>query len=346
VAPVPPAHDTHTAVGLLDQLPDHERDLTRQAAQPRWVAPMLATLTHDPFSDADWIYERKLDGERCLAFKQGGEVRLRSRNRQHLEAPYPELVEALAAQRADDFVIDGEVVAFTDGLTSFSRLQGRMQKDDPEAARATGIAIYYYVFDILHLEDHDVTRLPLRRRKRLLRQLFDWQDPLRFTTHRNQHGEEYLADACRRGWEGLIAKDARAHYVHTRSRKWLKFRCSKSQELVIGGFTDPRGERAGLGALLVGFHREGELRYAGKVGTGFDDDTLRTLRRRLGQRERTTPPFAGGKLPTEGVHWVRPDLVAEVAFTEWTREHRLRHPRYLGLRPDKDAGEVTKEEPA
>jgi bifunctional non-homologous end joining protein LigD len=331
-------------MGLLDELTDHERDLVRQSAQPRWTTPMLATLTHEPFSDPGWIYERKLDGERCLAFKQDGEVRLRSRNRQHLEAPYPELVAALTAQPADHFVIDGEVVAFAGGRTSFSRLQGRMQKDDPEAALATGIAIYYYVFDVLQLEGHDVTRLPLRRRKLLLRRLLRWQDPLRFTTHRNQHGEEFLTEACRRGWEGLIAKDAGEGYVHARSRKWLKFRCSKRQELVIGGFTDPRGERVGLGALLVGFHRGDKLRYAGKVGTGFDEDTLRTLRRRLGQRERTTPPFAGGKLPSKGVHWVRPDLVAEVAFTEWTREDRLRHPRYLGLRSDKSADQVRQED--
>jgi len=332
-------------LSLLDRLPDAARDQAREADLPEWTAPMLATLVHDAFSDPDWIYERKLDGERCLAFKEDGVVRLRSRNRQALDGAYPEVVEALADQSADGFVIDGEVVAFAGRTTSFARLQERMQKTDPDAARATGVAVYYYVFDVLHCAGHDVTRVPLRERKGLLRDLLDFGDPLRFTAHRNEDGEAYLEDACRRGWEGLVAKDAGSRYVHSRSRKWQKFRCSRRQELVIGGFTEPQGERTGLGALLLGFYRDGELRYAGKVGTGFDRETLQRLRDRLDRRERQTPPFAGGKLPHQGVHWVRPDLVAEVAFTEWTREERLRHPRYLGLRRDKTARKVRKEEP-
>ncbi len=333
-------------MSLLDRLDAAARERARPADPPRWTSPMLATLVHDAFDHPDWIFERKLDGERCLAFKQDGRVRLRSRNREALEAPYPELAAALADQAADGFVVDGEVVAFAGARTSFARLQERMQKDDPDAARATGVAVYYYVFDLLHAAGHDLTRVPLRARKGLLQALLHWQDPLRYTPHRNAEGQDLLRDACRRRWEGLIAKDGRSRYAHSRSRRWLKLRCSNQQELVIGGYTEPQGERVGFGALLVGFYAGGALRYAGKVGTGFDRDTLADLHRRLRSRERRTPPFDHGQLPSRGVHWVRPDLVAEVAFTEWTGDDRLRHPRYLGLRRDKAPRDVRKEEPA
>jgi len=335
-------------MSVLDRLDDSAREQARQTAQPRWTRPMLATLVHDAFDDEGWIFERKLDGERCLAFKQKGAVRLRSRNRETLENTYPELQEALAAQSSDGFIVDGEVVAFTGSRTSFARLQARMQKDDPDAARATGVAVYYYVFDVLYAAGHDLTGVPLRGRKAVLRALLAWDDPLRFTPHRNARGRDLLADACKRGWEGLIAKDGEATYAHSRSRRWLKLRCSSQQELVIGGYTDPEGERVGFGALLLGFYRGGELQYAGKVGTGFDDATLARLHDRLASRSRKTPPFAGqtSALPGRGVHWVRPDLVAQVAFTEWTDDDRLRHPRFLGLRRDKDPRSVRKEEPA
>ncbi len=332
-------------MSLLDRLDPDVRQHARQADQPRWTRPMLATLVHDAFDDDQWLFERKLDGERCLAFKQDGAVRLRSRNREALENAYPEIREALAGQSADGFIVDGEVVAFTGDRTSFARLQARMQKDDPDAARATGVAVYYYVFDVLHAAGHDLTDVPLRARKSVLRDLLDWEDPVRFTPHRNARGHELLADACARGWEGLIAKDGESTYAHSRSRRWLKLRCSNQQELVIGGYTDPEGSRVGFGALLLGFHRGDELQYAGKVGTGFDDDTLASLHERLRSRERETPPFTAGDLPRSGVHWVRPDLVAEIAFTEWTDDDRLRHPRFLGLRRDKDPGNVRKEEP-
>jgi DNA ligase D-like protein (predicted ligase) len=332
-------------MNVLGRLDATARARAHPADQPRWTRPMLATLVHEAFDDEAWIFERKLDGERCLAFKQDGEVRLRSRNRQDLGCAYPEIVDALVARRADGFIIDGEVVAFAGNRTSFSRLQERMQKQEPAAARATGVAVFYYVFDVLHAAGHDLTGVPLRGRKAVLRDLLDWRDPLRLTPHRNAHGQALLADACRRGWEGLVAKDGASPYAHSRSRSWRKLRCSNQQELVIGGYTDPRGSRVGFGALLVGFFRSGELRYAGKVGTGFDDETLERLHRRLAARARKTTPFTAGEPPSSGVHWVRPDLVAEVAFTEWTDDDRLRHPRYLGLRRDKEARTVGKEVP-
>jgi len=328
----------------FDGLPDRLRSKLDARDHPEWIQPMLATLTHDPFSDPDWVYERKLDGERCLAFRDGDRVRLLSRNEKKLNDSYPEIEAAIAGQSVDDFVVDGEVVAFDGNVTSFQRLQQRMQLTDRDRARSSGVAVFYYLFDILHLAGRSTERLPLRARKALLKRVFDYETRIRFTSHRNRDGEEWLDEACAKRWEGLIAKDASAAYVHSRSRKWLKFKCSNRQEMVIGGFTEPHGERLGFGALLLGFYDDGELVYAGKVGTGFDDDTLHRMRGRLDSRERATSPYDRGDPQDNDVNWVRPDLVAEIGFTEWTSDGRLRHPRFLGLRRDKKAEDVVRED--
>jgi bifunctional non-homologous end joining protein LigD len=329
----------------LAALPDEARMLAVVASQPSWAGPMLATLTDRRFSDPGWIFEPKFDGERCLAFRKGPQVRLMSRNRKPLNDHYPELAEALAAQPADDFVVDGEVVAFKDRRSSFARLQRRMQLHDPEQARRTGVAVYLYLFDVLYAAGQDLTRLGVRQRKKVLRRLLAFRDPLRFTPHRNADGEAYWREACRKGWEGVIAKRADAPYVHQRSGDWRKLKCVNQQEFVIGGYTDPKGSRQGFGALLLGYHEGGELVYAGKVGTGFDHERLADLRRRLVSLERDRPPFADGRLPRGGVHWVRPELVAQIGFSEWTGDGQLRHPRFLGLRDDKPAREVVRERP-
>ena len=313
------------------------------SAHPNWIEPMLATLTDARFSDPQWIFERKLDGVRLLVFRDGDRIRLMTRNRKLVNDTYPELIEALAEQPARDFVADGEVVTFEGDLTSFSRLQNRMQIADPDKARASNVVVYLYLFDILHLDGHDLTRLPLRRRKSLLRQALRFDDPLRFTAHRNEDGEALFERACAKDWEGLIAKDATAPYSHGRSRDWLKFKCGKGQELVIGGFTEPAGERPGFGALLLGYFEDGRLRYAGKVGTGFDNAFLESFRETLEAHRRETPPF--DDVIDEDALWVRPDLVAEIGFTEWTGSGRLRHPRFLGLRRDKAAEDVIREVP-
>lgn len=332
-------------MSLLDDLPPEERLKIRDVGSATWSPPMLATLTHEHFSNPDWIYERKLDGERVIAVRAGRSVTAYSRNQLDLSGTYPELVEALARESVDDFTIDGEVVAFDGSVTSFEMLQRRMQTRDPEQARRSGVAIYYYLFDVLHVDRHDVTGLPLRWRKRLLRRLLNFDDPLRFTPHRNTVGELYFEQACRKRWEGLIAKRAESVYVHKRSPDWLKFKCVNSQEFVIGGYTDPAGSREGFGALLIGYYEDGRLRYAGKVGTGFDERTLRDLSARLRALERPDSPFAD-KVPGERTaHWVRPELVCEIGFTEWTRDGRLRHPRFLGLRRDKGAEDVVRERP-
>ncbi|HET6877824.1 MAG TPA: non-homologous end-joining DNA ligase [Jatrophihabitans sp.] len=320
------------------------RALLRREPLPAFVKPMLATLTEARFSDPHWLFERKWDGVRCLAFRAAdGTVLLRSRNDQPLERTYPEVAEALARQSRAEAVLDGEIVSFEGRRTSFERLQGRMGLTDPDAARASGVAVYYYVFDVLHLDGHDVRALPLRDRKRLLRDAADFTDPLRFTAHRNAAGEEEYRKACARGDEGVIAKRADARYVSGRSGDWLKFKCVRDQELVIAGYTAPKGTRVGFGALLVGYHADGEFVYAGKVGTGFDTSVLRSLQQRMQQLEVSAPPFTRGRVRERDVHWVRPELVAQIGFTEWTRDGMLRHPRYLGLRTDKPAAEVIRE---
>jgi DNA ligase D-like protein (predicted ligase) len=295
---------------------------------------MKAVLSDQPFSDPGWIFERKLDGIRCGAFRTGGQVTLLSRNNLDLNGRYPEIAEALA-KPGPDLVVDGEVVAFQGGQTSFERLQQRGRRR---------VAIFYYLFDILELDGRDVTDLPLRERKRALRDAVDFGGPLRFTTHRNADGVEAYRHACASGWEGVIAKRADSPYRATRSRDWLKLKCNQAQELVIGGWTAPKGSRQRFGALLVGYYDDGRLRYAGKVGTGFDGPTLEHLGDELERREIDTPPFDDARLP-RGAHWARPELVAQVGFTEWTRDGRLRHPRFLGLRDDKASREVVRERP-
>lgn len=314
-----------------------------EAAHPDCTDPMLAVLTDARFSDENWIFERKLDGERVLIFRDGDRIRLMSRNRKCLNDTYPDLVEALLEQDAKDFVADGEVVAFDGSVTDFSTLQGRMKIKDPEEARASDIEVFLYVFDLLHLEGRDLTGLPLRERKAALGDALSFSDPVRYTQHRNAEGEAYYREACEKGWEGVIAKRADAPYHHGRSRDWLKFKCEHGQELVIGGFTDPKGSRKGFGALLVGYYEDGVLRYAGKVGTGYDDEFLAEFREELDAHERKTCPFADEV--DEQAHWVSPDFVAEIGFTEWTTHGRLRHPRFLGLRRDKAPEDVIRERP-
>jgi DNA ligase D-like protein (predicted ligase) len=303
---------------------------------------MLAILTQERFSREGWIFEPKLDGERCLAFKQGNEVRLMSRNRKLINNSYPELVDALLEQSSHDFIVDGEVVAFDGSVSSFQRLQGRMQLRNVDEARHSSIVVYYYLFDLLYLDGYDIRDLELRYRKQLLHQVLAFKDPLRFTPHIYKKGEAYYKEACEKDWEGVIAKRADSTYVSVRSRDWLKFKRVNEQEFVIGGYTDPEGQRIGFGALLIGYYDGDRLVYAGKVGTGYDEELLRRLSKELMGIQRDTSPFSGD-IKEKAVHWVSPKLVAEVGFTEWTRDGMLRHPRFLGLRRDKPAKEVIRE---
>jgi bifunctional non-homologous end joining protein LigD len=327
---------------ILDRLPADAKARLRQRAQPNWVAPMLATLTDQRFSRTGWLFEPKWDGERCLAFRRGYDLSLFSRNRKRLNEKYPEIATALSHSKLDSFIADGEIVAFKDGLTSFAKLQERMQVQRPSADLLRRVPVYFCLFDLLYLDRYDTREVQLRYRKDMLRNAFEFHDALRFTEHRETEGEAYYRKACRSGWEGIIAKNGDSVYVSRRTRDWLKFKCRQEQEFVIAGYTEPHGKRIGFGALLLGFYQKGKLMYAGKVGTGFDHDTLQRLGRKLARLEIPNSPF-GAQVQQRGVHWVKPKFIAQIGFTEWTTDNKLRHPRFLGLREDKSPKDVRRE---
>jgi ATP-dependent DNA ligase len=285
------------------------------ANMPDWLEPMAATLTQDRFIGPDWVFERKFDGIRLLAYKRGADVQLYSRNR--LPQDLPALAKTITALPAHDVILDGEVT--WDGRSA------------------------YHVFDILWLDGRAVTALPLEERRALLREL-PFEPPMqRVELVEDQAPWER---ARREGWEGVIAKRRGSPYEHRRSKHWLKMKCETSQDFVVGGFTDPQGARVGLGALLVGYYEKDALVFAGKLGTGFDTKLLLDLRNRLDATELPESPFTIAKgLPRLRAHWVRPELVVEVAFIEWTVNGKLRHPRLIGLRLDTNARDVTREQP-
>jgi len=309
-----------------------------------WVAPMAATLTRERFPGDGWVFERKLDGVRALAIRRAGHTRLLSRNRRDISAGYPEVVDALdSATRVDDFVLDGEIVAFDGDRTSFAMLQQRIHQTKPSRISLAGVPVFFYLFDMLGWDGRDARRLALSDRKGLLVDALTFADPLRFTEHRSGAGKQMYVEACRRGWEGVIAKRAASRYVSGRSRDWLKFKCLREQEFVVGGYTLPTGARHGVGALLIGHYTADGLAYAGKVGTGFTETVLAELRRTLDQVDRSTSPFLD--IPKEKTaRWVEPRLVVQVGFAEWTTAGRLRHPTYKGQRLDKDPREVVRED--
>ena len=332
-------------MSILDVLDPSERKLARKARFPNWVEPMKATLVHEAFSDPDWIFEPKLDGERCVVYKKGEEIRLMSRNEKSIGGSYPEIVAALASQKVADFVIDGEVVALKNDIPSFGMLQQRMHVIAPTKELLKNVPVVFNIFDVMHVEGHDVTALPLLARKKLLAKTVRAGRVLVRVDHRVEEGERYYEEMCGTpGQEGVIAKRAASTYQHSRSKDWLKFKCSLEQEFVIGGYTEPQGSRVGLGALLVGFYEGKDLRYAGKVGTGFGDELLRMLTTELRKIERDTSPFVDLDIKGKrSAHWVEPKLVAQIGFSEWTGTNRLRHPRFIGLRRDKNPKKVVRE---
>jgi bifunctional non-homologous end joining protein LigD len=289
---------------------------------PEWLEPMAATLTEQRFTGPEWVFERKLDGIRLLAFRDGRDVRLLSRNRLPQNASYPSVVDAVARLPVRDVILDGEATG----------VWGRAGR------------VAYHVFDVLWLQSRDVRSLPLDERRALLGRL-----PLRGPLRRVSSLTDPMPweRACREGWEGVIAKRRDSPYEHRRSPHWLKMKCEATQELVVGGFTDPQGKRVGLGALLVGFFEGEDFVFAGRVGTGtgFNAKGLLELRARLDGLETPRAPFTRGTgLPRTSAHWVRPEVVVQVAFIEWTVHGKLRHPRLLGIRVDKRPREVVREQ--
>jgi bifunctional non-homologous end joining protein LigD len=299
---------------------------------------MLATLTANYFSDPDWIFEPKLDGIRCLALKRTTGVQMFTRNKLALHDGHPEIRAALEGI-PHRYVVDGEIAATVGGRTSFSALQQRHMVP----ADRRRVKVHYHVFDVMRWDGADVRKLPALERKAVLKESGFHGGAIRLVPHRRTQGERYLREACAKGMEGIIAKRADAPYTSGRSKDWLKFKCSLEQEFVIAGWTDPQGSRTGFGALLVGYYDSGDLRYAGKVGTGYGAGALAEIAPLLKRLETEGTPFVDGPRPRPGVHWVRPELVGQVAFSEWTRDGRLRHPRFLGLREDKSPQEVVRE---
>jgi bifunctional non-homologous end joining protein LigD len=304
---------------------------------------MLASLSDRRDFDDDWLLERKFDGERCLARKDGRQVRLQSRTAKDLTTTYPEVRGALERQRHPELVLDGEVVAFDGEQTSFSRLQRRLGVMDPSAELVAAYPVVFCVFDVLELDGEDLRGQSLLERRARLAQAVRPATAVQISEAWRGDSQRRFAQACELGWEGLIAKRAQAPYVGSRSRDWLKLKCVLEQELVIGGYTDPAGSRAEFGALLVGYYEDGRLRYAGKVGTGYRAATLRELGARLRDLETPGSPFVDARPIPRGTHWVQPELVAQIGFAEWTNDGRLRQPRFLGLRDDKRPAEVVRE---
>jgi bifunctional non-homologous end joining protein LigD len=280
---------------------------------PDWIEPMAATLTQERFTGPEWIFERKYDGIRLLAFRHGKEIRLLSRNR--LPQNCPPVAEAIAKMDVKDVILDGELT--------------------------WGHGIAYHVFDIPWLNGRDLTKLTFDERRSLLESI-SLHAPLHLVALLKDH--KPWEKACSEGWEGVIAKRRDSQYEHRRSPHWLKMKCEASQELVVGGFTDPQGTRAGLGALLLGYFDKDDFVFAGKVGTGFDTKLLKELRSRLDSLEIPKSPFTKATgLPKVRVHWVQPEIVVQTAFIEWTAHGKLRHGRFLGIRTDKTAREVVRE---
>lgn len=329
---------------ILSILPSEIAKKARAMRQPAWIPPMLATLTKDYFSDPNWIYETKFDGIRIITYRNGSKIRLMSRNKQLLNSNYPDLVKALLKQKCNSFIIDGEVVALKNKKSDFEKLQSRMKNSNPTQEEIKKTPLYYYIFDVMYVDGYEIIKLPLLARKKLMKKNFSFKDPLRYSEHIVENGLPFFKEACKKGLEGIMAKNAEAPYQTKRSRDWLKFKCVAEQELVIGGYTDPQGSRSNFGALLVGYYHNNKLYYAGKVGTGFDENTLQELGKKLKKIEQTKCPFThDDSLPKTKVHWVKPQLVAQIGFEEWTKGNKLRQPRYMGLRMDKKAKAVAQE---
>jgi bifunctional non-homologous end joining protein LigD len=324
------------------------KDRKSRPRVPDTVPLTLATLVESPPEGDGWVHEIKYDGYRIAARAGGGDARLYSRNGLDWTERFPEVAAALRTLPASGTWLDGEVVVFDErGVSDFGRLQRHLK--DGRAGDLT-----YVVFDLLFQDGEDLRELPLSERKRRLRWLLGrggkaLREVVRYGDHIDGRGAAVYEEACLQELEGLVSKRAGDPYAGRRTRSWLKSKCAHSQEFVVGGFTEPAGSRAGLGALLMGvYDEEGALRFAGRVGTGFDERTLKRLRSRLDALEQSAAPFADPPRGAQarGVHWTAPELVAEVRFSEWTGDGRLRHPVYQGLREDKRAAEVRREREA
>ncbi len=335
--------------GRLASIREHLEtlDAPRREVAARSQSFMLATLDERAPSDKGWLFEIKFDGVRVLAARRSEQVELYGRSGQLITGRYPDLVRALLALPVEHFVIDGEIVALDEsGRPSFQRLQPRMALTDPREieAAAARVPVEGVFFDCLALDGRDLRRLPLTRRKDCLRLLVPPLGPVHYVDHVLEHGPAFLEAANEQRLEGIVAKRAASAYAGGRSRDWIKVKCQRRQEFVIGGYTDPQGSRGHFGALHIGVYDGPRLVYVSKVGTGFDQAGLKSLWEKLQPLARATPPFDTGAVPKgKSHHWVEPRLVCEVRFSDWTNDGGLRHPTFIGLRSDKRPEECRRE---
>lgn len=337
-----------SASSAVQDLPDAARK-----PMPSAIHPMLATSVDKPFDSPDWLFEIKWDGYRAIAFIDDGRVRLVSRNQNDLSAQFPELAPLAKFVKARRAILDGEIVALDDaGRPSFSLMQQRtgFRPGKPRVARREGVPVIYYAFDLLYLDDADLRRTPLERRKHLLQEHLTASEIVRFSDHYPERGVALFAAAGQKGLEGIVAKKRASFYEETRSRDWLKIKITQRQECVVGGYTDPEGSRDYFGSLVLGLYdKRGRLIHVGQVGSGFDQRGLKDVFAELQPLATEKSPFFGEIGGLRKVHFVRPKLVAEIKFSEWTHETeeggpKLRAPVFLGMRADKDPKECTLEE--
>jgi bifunctional non-homologous end joining protein LigD len=310
----------------------------RAARIPEVIHPMLATLVDDPFSDPEWIFETKWDGFRSICFVNNGKARFVSRNQIEMTAQYPELATAGKQVDARQAILDGEIVALDqDGMPRFQLLQPRVgRKSGLQALRGKG-EIVYFVFDLLYCDGYDLTRCPVVERKLALEQILRPATFMKLSDYIEGDGEAFFKEIEKFHLEGMIAKRAASPYVQKRSSDWLKIKTIQRSEVVIGGYTQPRGSRSHFGALVVGLYKDRELHYVAHVGGGFNQRKLAELHKLMEPLRANKSPFVDAPKTNEPVQWLKPKLVAEVKFSEWTADARLRHPVFVGLREDKKA---------
>ena len=316
----------------------------RKTSMPNIIHPMLATLVDDPFSNPEWIFETKWDGFRAVCFIKNGKARFISRNQLDMTHQYPELVGVGKQVDAKEAILDGEIVALDQhGMPRFQLLQprvGRKKQSDIEALLGKA-KIVYYVFDLLYCDGYDLMSCPVIERKEVLEKILRPADFIKLSEHIEADGERFFKEIEKFHLEGMMAKRAASTYVQKRSADWLKVKTVQRSEVVIGGYTQPRGGRSHFGALVVGLYREGKLHYVAHVGGGFSDRRLAQVFALLQPLKTGKSPFVAVPRTNEPVQWLKPKLVAEVKFSEWTADSHLRHPIFLGLREDKRPKQCT-----
>lgn len=314
----------------------------RKARMPQIIHPMLATLVDDPFSDPEWIFETKWDGFRSVCFIKNRQARFVSRNQIEMTPQYPELASMAKQINAKEAILDGEIVALDEqGVPRFQLLQNKLRIRSGSYAKARSAQILYFAFDLLYVDGYDLMPCPVIERKAKLEQILRPSSFLKYSDHVEGDGELFFREIAKFRLEGMIAKRATSKYVQKRSSDWLKVKTVQRSEVVVGGYTQPRGARSYFGSLVMGLYRDGKLHYVAHVGGGFNEQKLRAIYRLLQPLKTDKSPFVVRPKTNEPVQWVKPKLVAEVKFSEWTADERMRHPIFIGLREDKKPTECT-----